>query len=166
MQLPYVPDQVFEILHEFSVFLLKDDKHDLGYYRYYRRKGHYYLGHPAPNHPGMLHHWQVGMAGLVMAQIGGLINLARDAMVNSHIAENIDESQLYDESTVIDLDESAVSEVVPEPDYEIHSEEVSQQSIVEQQEQQMPELPSVEESRIQPLVQLTTIPSLSEIAKL
>lgn len=157
MQLPYIPDEVFEIMHEFSVFLLKDDKHDLGYYRYYKRKGHYYMGKPAPNHPGMLHHWQVGMAGLVMAQLGGLINLARSAVTSSDMAENITESELYDESTVIDLPSDAVQEV-PTPQL-FH--EAGEYQELDGDEAQITE-PEIEE----PTVQLTTIQSLTPIAKL
>ena len=161
MQLPYIPDEVFEIMHEFSVFLLKDDKHDLGYYRYYRRKGHYYMGRPAPDHPGMLHHWQVGMAGLIMAQLGGLINLARNAITSTDMAENMPEGELYDESTVIDLPESAVQEVVPPvptPSLpELQEEELQEQPLLPQQEQVLSTKPNAV---------LQTIPSLPPLAKL
>jgi hypothetical protein len=158
MQLPYVPDEVFEIMHEFSVFLLKDDKHDLGYYRYYKRKGHYYMGRPAPDHPGMLHHWQIGMAGLIMAQLGGLINLARNAIANP--AESMEESELYDESTVIDLPESSVSESetappVPTPSLLMQEQEETQEYIL-QEEQEQPK----------PTISLQTLPSLPPLAKL
>ena len=162
MQLPYVPDEVFEIMHEFSVFLLKDDKHDLGYYRYYRRKGHYYMGKPAPDHPGMLHHWQVGMAGLVMAQLGGLINLARNAVTSSDMAENIPESELYDESTiVIDLPSDAVQEVPTPQLFQQETENLYTEDEDEYGEQIQPEI----EIESEP-IQLTTIQSLSPLAKL
>ena len=160
MQLPYIPDEVFEIMHEFSVFLLKDDKHDLGYYRYYRRKGHYYMGQPAPDHPGMLHHWQVGMAGLIMAQLGGLINLARNAITSTDMAENMPEGELYDESTVIDLPESSVEEVPPVPTPslpESQEEELQEQPLQLQQEQVLPARSSAV---------LQTIPSLPPLARL
>ena len=160
MQLPYVPDEVFEIMHEFSVFLLKDDKHDLGYYRYYRRKGHYYMGRPAPDHPGMLHHWQIGMAGLIMAQLGGLINLARSAITSSDMAENMPDSELYDESTVIDLPDSSVHETETVPP-------VPTPSLLEpQQEEIQEELLTQEPEPSIPTISLQTLPSLPPIAKL
>lgn len=160
MQLPYIPDEFFEIMHEFSVFLLKDDKHDLGYYRYYRRKGHYYMGRPAPNHPGMLHHWQVGMAGLIMAQLGGLINMARDAISTTDMAENLPDNELYDESTVIDLPDSAVeiTEPVPSPSLLGSQQESIHPDI--QQEYIQPEITT------SPSATLRTLPSLPPIAKL
>lgn len=163
MQLPYVPDEVFEIMHEFSVFLLKDDKHDLGYYRYYKRKGHYYMGRPAPDHPGMLHHWQIGMAGLIMAQLGGLINLARSAITSSDMAENIPDSELYDESTVIiDLPESSIHEETAPP--------VPTPSLLEPEQEDMSVQPEIEQQQIPesttPSVTLHILPSLSPIAKL
>ena len=161
MQLPYIPDEVFEIMHEFSVFLLKDDKHDLGYYRYYRRKGHYYMGRPAPDHPGMLHHWQVGMAGLIMAQLGGLINLARNAITSTDMAENMPEGELYDESTVIiDLPESSVEEVppVPMPSLSMQQEEELQEPLTSE--------PQKPVSQSSPSATLQTIPSLPPLAEL
>lgn len=168
MQLPYIPDEVFEIMHEFSVFLLKDDKHDLGYYRYYKRKGHYYMGKPAPNHPGMLHHWQVGMAGLIMAQLGGLINLARNAITSTDMAENIPDSELYDESTVIDLPDSAVHEV-PTPSL-VHQQSEDQVLVENEDDQDIVELelsPQYPLSKQQQVpTQLNIIPSLPPIAKL
>jgi hypothetical protein len=160
MQLPYVPDEVFEIMHEFSVFLLKDDKHDLGYYRYYKRKGHYYMGRPAPDHPGMLHHWQIGMAGLIMAQLGGLINLARNAITNP--AESMEESELYDESTVIDLPSSSVSEEEVET-----APPVPTPSLLEQEQEEIQEYTLQEEPESpKPTISLQTIQSLPPLAKL
>ena len=159
MNLPYIPDEVFEIMHEFSVFLLKDDKHDLGYYRYYKRKGHYYMGQPAPDHPGMLHHWQIGMAGLIMAQLGGLINLARNAIASP---EDISESELYDESTVIDLPESSVS-VEEAPPVPMPSLSMQQEEELQEQPLQEPQKPVSQSS---PSVTLQTLPSLPPLAKL
>lgn len=102
--LPYIPDEIFELMHEFSLFLLKDDKSDIGYYKYFKRNGHYYHGVKSMNHPSMIHHWQIGIAGLIVAQIGGLINMARDSM-NGEIP---DDEPLFEESQIIDLDESHV----------------------------------------------------------
>lgn len=165
MQLPYIPDEVFEIMHEFSVFLLKDDKHDLGYYRYYRRKGHYYMGRPAPNHPSMLHHWQIGIGGLILAQLGGLLNLARNAMTSNDMVEQMGEGELYDESTVIDLPESAVHEVPTPPltNHEMIVEDIPTPSIEVSQSPQIQELLIEEEHNNRPL---QPIPSLSPLAKL
>jgi hypothetical protein len=166
MQLPYIPDEIFEVMHEFSVFLLKDDKHDLGYYRYYKRKGHYYMGQHSPDHPGMLHHWQVGMAGLIMAQLGGLLNLARNAVTSDEMIENMGEGELYDESTVIDLPENAVHEV-PTPSLvhqqfgdQVHDIEVSEIiDMSESEENQL--LPT-----LQVPVKLVPIPSLPPLQKI
>lgn len=154
MQLPYIPDEIFEVMHEFSVFLLKDDKHDLGYYRYYKRKGHYYMGKHSPNHPGMLHHWQVGMAGLIFAQLGGLLNLARNAVTSDEMIESMGEGELYDESTVIDLPENAVQEVplpqLPNDDVNDEYDKIldlpmpqTQNSVKKQQDFQLTPIPSL-----------------------
>jgi hypothetical protein len=106
----------------------------------------------------MLHHWQIGMAGLIMAQLGGLINLARNAIANP--AESMEESELYDESTVIDLPESSISESetappVPTPSLPMQEQEEIQEYIL-QEEQEQPK----------PTISLQTLPSLPPLVKL
>lgn len=157
MQLPYIPDEFFEVMHEFSVFLLKDDKHDLGYYRYYKRKGHYYMGKQSPDHPGMLHHWQVGMAGLIFAQLGGLLNLARNAVTSDEMVASMGEGELYDESTVIDLPDNAVQEV---PTPQLPPEEMVEYPNIVDEIQTEYEIVKTEP------VKLITIPSLPTLQKI
>ena len=122
------------------------------------------MGRPAPDHPGMLHHWQIGMAGLIMAQLGGLINLARSAITSSDMAENMPDSELYDESTVIDLPESSVSEEVEE------APPIPTPSLLEPQQEEILETP-LEQTPNPPeskatMTTLQTIPSLPPLAKL
>ena len=165
MQLPYIPDEFFEVMHEFSVFLLKDDKHDLGYYRYYKRKGHYYMGKHSPDHPGMLHHWQVGMAGLIFAQLGGLLNLARNAVTSDEMVSSMGDGELYDESTVIVLPDSAVHEV-PTPSL-VHQQFEDRPLVVDEDQQEYNDLsqdiltPTTRQS-----ISLSIIPSLPTLQKI
>src|ERR1051326_2247311 len=63
-------------------FLIADDKHDIGYYSYKNRKNHTYHGRKAPNHPSVMHHWQVGALGIFTAHM-----LAAAALFNAMMSE-------------------------------------------------------------------------------
>lgn len=66
--------ELFELLHNISMFLIMDDKHDLGRFTYYDRHEHYYQGKHSPHHPTPWHHWQIGALGLMVSQIGALMS--------------------------------------------------------------------------------------------
>ena len=69
---------VAKFVDKLGEFLIADDKHDLGYYAYKNRKNHYYHGIKSPNHPSMMHHWQVGGIMMFGAQM-----MAAAAMLNA-----------------------------------------------------------------------------------
>lgn len=73
---PQIPLEFWEFLHDISLFLIVDDKHDLGHFTYYNRNDHYYRFKKSPHHPSPFHHWQIGIVGLVTAQLGGLLSKA------------------------------------------------------------------------------------------
>lgn len=73
---PHLPQEFWEMVHDISMFLVLDDKHDLGHFAYSNRNHHYYRGKKSPNHPQPFHHWQLGMIGIVVAQMGALISKA------------------------------------------------------------------------------------------
>lgn len=69
-----ITTHLFELLHNFSMFLIRDDSHDIGHFTYYDRHNHFYHGRPSPHHPTALHHYQLGIVGLLVSQIGSLIS--------------------------------------------------------------------------------------------
>jgi hypothetical protein len=73
-----IPTEFFEIIHNISLFLLRDDISDLGRFSYYDREDHYYHGNKSTDHPSMMHHWQIGIVGLVVSQFGSLLNIGKD----------------------------------------------------------------------------------------
>lgn len=76
LQEPHFPIEIFEMMYDISLFLIVDDKHDLGHFGYINRDDHYYRFKPSPNHPSPFHHWQVGVIGLFLSQTGALISKA------------------------------------------------------------------------------------------
>ena len=74
VDVPPLPDEFFKIIHDLSVFLIVDDRHDIGRSVYYNRSDHYYHGHHSPHHPSPYHHWQLGLAGLIFSQLGSMFN--------------------------------------------------------------------------------------------
>ncbi len=68
-----IPLPFFEMIHNISMYLLLDDKHDLGRFSYYNRSDHWYHGNNNIHHPGIFHHWQIGIFGLLFSSIGSLI---------------------------------------------------------------------------------------------
>ncbi len=96
---------MFDFMYKFSYYMLMDDKDDIGRYRYTKRIGHYYQGRKATEHPSMLHHWQFGMIGMFISQVGGIIVKGLD-MYND--IKNLDlegeEEGEEEENNVITLD--------------------------------------------------------------
>jgi hypothetical protein len=92
-----VPMELFEMIHNFSVYLLIDDKHDLGRGQYYDRIDHYYHGRKSPHHPSVLHHYQLGIAGLLFSQVGSLITKGIEMIDDYKKMESGDLSGLDDD---------------------------------------------------------------------
>lgn len=64
------PMEIFEIIHNVSMYLLVDDMHDLGRGQYTKRTDYYYHGKHSPEHPSPFHHWVLGYFGILTSQIG------------------------------------------------------------------------------------------------
>lgn len=75
---PHLPLEIFEMMHDLSLFLIVDDKHDLGHFAYSKRDDHYYHFKKSPDHPSPIHHWQIGVIGLFVSQVGALVSKALD----------------------------------------------------------------------------------------
>ena len=71
--------------------LIKDDASDLGYASYRGRANHIYHGVRSPNHPSPFHHYQIGTALCMLAQILQLSTVAAEA---SEVAEDIQDPDL------------------------------------------------------------------------
>jgi len=63
--LPFFPEEILKLMHNFGYLMLKDDAQDIGFFKYTARRG------LAPHLSG-LHHWYVGAALMTIAQMGGL----------------------------------------------------------------------------------------------
>ena len=70
--MPQLPTELFEVIHNISKFLILDDAHDVGRFQYYGRKDHWYHGRNNHDHPGLWHHWQIGMMGMIIAEVGAV----------------------------------------------------------------------------------------------
>jgi hypothetical protein len=88
VETPPLPMEIFEAIHNFSLYLILDDVHDLGRGQYYERIDHFYHGRKSPDHPSVLHHWQLGLAGLLVSQVGSLLTkgleLYSDSLKTDH----------------------------------------------------------------------------------
>lgn len=71
--LPYFPEEILKLMHNFGYALLKDDAHDIGFLRYVNRRGY-------PNHPGIIHHYPLGIALMTIAQLGGMVSKMKEFM--------------------------------------------------------------------------------------
>lgn len=119
-----IPMELFEIIHNVSMFLLMDDKHDLGRGVYYERDDHYYHGRFSAHHPSMWHHWQIGVLGLVVSQLGTFVTKGMELFGDyQRIGQNGDLSGIDDNilkiiegDNTITLDEykQEVGSLVPE----------------------------------------------------
>lgn len=96
-----IPLEFFEILHNISMFLIKDDISDLGRFRYTDRDDHYYKGRLSPHHNSTLHHWQIGAMGLFLSQIGSLMSVGMNVYNDYKKIETGDLSGIDDD--IIDL---------------------------------------------------------------
>ncbi len=58
----------FDQLRALGKHLVRDDIHDLGYFKYFGREGH-------KDHPGNLHHWQYGVLLWALSEYLTLLNV-------------------------------------------------------------------------------------------
>lgn len=98
-----IPLSLFEMIHNVSMYLLLDDKHDLGRFAYYNRTDHWYHGNNNIDHPGVFHHWQIGIFGLLFSSIGSLLVKGREIYDNFKKIESGDLSGL-DQSLIDSLE--------------------------------------------------------------
>ena len=70
--MPKIPIEFFEMVHNISKFLLLDDRHDIGRFSYRNRTDYYWKGTYSPDHISPLHHWYLGWIGMIVAQIGAI----------------------------------------------------------------------------------------------
>ena len=122
-----IPISFFEMIHNISMYLLLDDKHDLGRFSYYNRSDHWYHGSNNVDHPGIYHHWQIGIFGLLFAQVGSLFTKGKEMYdtfkkIESGDLSGIDESLISSIETdnTISLEDydnevSGIHKVVPLP---------------------------------------------------
>lgn len=73
---PFLPMKFWEFLYDISLWLIVDDKEDLGRFTYFDRDTHYYHFKHSPHHPSPFHHWQIGIVGLFLSQAGALLTKA------------------------------------------------------------------------------------------
>lgn len=146
-QIMSFPTEIFELIHNFSMFLIKDDKHDIGQFIYYDRDSHYYHGKHSPDHPTAFHHWQIGLMGLVISQLGSLISKGSEMYSDYKKIENGDMSEIDPEIMNIMNDNNTISlddykqetSDIPEQNIDqLHSESVCQKSSIS-----APELPNL-----------------------
>lgn len=71
--MPWVYDGALKMMHNFGYAMLRDDSHDIGYFKYTARRGY-------RAHPSRLHHWYIGTGLMLIAQMGGILHKAREFM--------------------------------------------------------------------------------------
>jgi hypothetical protein len=71
--LPYMPQEILKLIHNFGYSMLLDDKHDIGKFSYSNRPGY-------PPHPSGIHHWYIGAAMMTLAQVGGMLQKMKEFM--------------------------------------------------------------------------------------
>lgn len=142
-----VPMEFFEIIHNISIFLINDDAHDVGHFRYHERDFHYYHGKHSPSHPSMLHHWQLGVCGLLISQIGSLLNLGMGAYEDYKKAENGDVSGI--DQDILDLVDSG--KAISVDDYKDEVSEITEITSASNQVH-----PPLEPPKLPPLLGMTT----------
>ena len=65
-------------VHDLGYMMILDDKDDVGWFSYSHRPYHTYRGKPSPKHPSPWHHWQLGGFMMVVAEIAGILEMARE----------------------------------------------------------------------------------------
>lgn len=114
-----IPMEFWEMMHDFSMFLIVDDKHDLGRFSYYDRKGHFYRHAESPHHPSPFHHYQVGILGLFVSQVGAVVSKAleiREELMSGGQPQSVPSSfRVKREKPIIDLLPSYPTKALPPP---------------------------------------------------
>ena len=67
-----------ELIYNLGETLLYDDRQDIGFFTYRKRKNHYYNGKKSEDHPSPVHHWQLGALLVLFSEIAGLVAIARE----------------------------------------------------------------------------------------
>ena len=89
--MPYIPDDVSKVIHEFGALLVRDDASDIGYFSYRNRTTHYYFGRQAPHHPSPWHHWQGGAFMMLIGMLGSLFAKFGEALMQlSGVVDEMD----------------------------------------------------------------------------
>lgn len=112
--IPILPMHFFELVHDISMFLILDDKHDIGRTVYYNRSDHWYHGKNNVHHPSPWHHYQIGIMGLLVSQIGSIISKGMEMVGDYRKIEGGDLSGI--DKDIIDLVE--MDNVVPLDEYQ------------------------------------------------
>ena len=103
------PEQLFELIHNVSLYLLIDDKSDLGRFQYYGRDDHYYHGKHSPDHPSPFHHWQIGILGLIVSQLGSIMTKASEMYNTFQAVESGDYSAIDNDILEMAEDDNTIS---------------------------------------------------------
>ena len=129
--LPKLPLELFEVIHNVSLYLLVDDKYDLGRGQYYNRSDHFYHGNFSPDHPSSLHHWILGYFGILTSQIGSAMVKAFEMFDDYNKLEKGDLSGI--DKDIIDLVEEDTA--IPLEDYK---QELAHLPVVQETKRQIP----------------------------
>lgn len=103
-----IPISLFEMIHNISMYLLLDDKHDLGRFVYYDRTDHWYHGSNNIHHESPFHHWQIAILGLMFAQVGSLFVKGKEMFDSFKKIESGDLTGI-DSSLIDSLEDNTIS---------------------------------------------------------
>jgi hypothetical protein len=140
-----VPMELFEILHNISMFLIRDDAGDVGYFRYSDRDHHYHHGKLSPDHPSVVHHWQIGVGLLFLSQVGSLMNLGMGVYEDYKKAESGDVSGI--DQDILDLVDADNSSSITLDEYKEEVDSIPQVDLTKENDfpalPPMPDLPGL-----------------------
>lgn len=128
-----IPMEFFELIHNLSMYLLLDDRLDVGHFAYTGRQFHYYHGKHSPDHPSIHHHWTLAVAGLIFSEVGSVVNKGVELFksyqtIESGDLSSVDQSiiDLVEEDNTVSLDDFE-KEVAIIPSYPQHSKKMTYQ---------------------------------------
>ena len=125
------PMELFELIHNVSLYLLMDDAHDIGRGQYYHRTDYYYHGKKSFDHPSPMHHWILGYFGILTSQIGSAMVKAFEMFDDYNKLEKGDLSGI--DKDIIDLVEEDTA--IPLEEYK---QELSHLPVVQETKRQIP----------------------------
>ena len=88
LPIPFITLDQAELLNNWAVSLIEDDRADIGYTTYRNRNSHYYHGKKSPDHESPFHHWQIGGIAYIISQIAGAIALLHEMYAEENINSN------------------------------------------------------------------------------